>query len=36
MPALTWVAGWLLGVGLAILVLAVVLVVIPVSRAGRG
>jgi hypothetical protein len=36
MPALTWVAGWLLGIGLAFLVLAVALIVIPVTRAGRG
>jgi hypothetical protein len=36
LPALTWVAGWLLGIGLALIVLAVVLIVIPVSLAGRG
>jgi hypothetical protein len=30
------VAGWLLGIGLALIVLAVVLIVIPVSLAGRG
>jgi hypothetical protein len=35
LPALTWVAGWLLGIGLALLVVAILLIAIPVSRAGR-
>jgi hypothetical protein len=35
LPALTWVAGWLIGIGTLMLLIAVVLLAVPISRAGR-